>query len=35
VLAEVRATLAEHPDTAGRTDLALPYRVDAYWYERR
>ena len=35
VLAEVRATLAERPDTAGRTDLALPYRVDAYWCERQ
>jgi len=35
VLGEVRATLAAHPDTAGRTDLALPYRVDVYWCERQ
>jgi len=30
----VRATLARHPDTAGRRDLAIPYRVDASWCER-
>lgn len=35
VLDEVRAILATHPDTAGRDRLALPYRVDAYWCERR
>jgi SAM-dependent methyltransferase len=35
VLDETRAVLAIHPDVAGRTDLALPYRVDAYWCERR
>ena len=35
VLDEVRALLAQHPDTRGRTELAIPYRVDAYWCERR
>jgi SAM-dependent methyltransferase len=35
VLDEVRAALARHPDTAGRGDLAVPYRVDAYWCGRR
>jgi SAM-dependent methyltransferase len=34
VLDEVRAILAAHPDTVGRDELALPYRVDAYWCER-
>jgi ubiquinone/menaquinone biosynthesis C-methylase UbiE len=34
VLDEVRATLAEHPDTAGRSEIAIPYRVDAYWCEK-
>lgn len=34
VLGEVRAILASHPDTMGRAELALPYRVDAYWCER-
>ncbi len=34
VLDEIRAFLADHPDTAGRDALALPYRVDAYWCER-
>lgn len=34
VLDEVRAILATHPDAAGRDELALPYRVDAYWCER-
>ncbi len=34
VLDEIRVCLAGHPDTAGRGDLALPYRVDAYWCER-
>jgi SAM-dependent methyltransferase len=34
VLDEVRAVLATNPDTAGRHDLALAYRVDAYWCER-
>jgi SAM-dependent methyltransferase len=35
VLHEVRATLASHPDTAGRDEIAIPYRVDAYWCQRR
>jgi SAM-dependent methyltransferase len=34
VLDEVRATLAEHPDTAGRDEVPIPYRVDAYWCRR-
>jgi ubiquinone/menaquinone biosynthesis C-methylase UbiE len=34
VLDEVRATLAAHPDTAGRDEIAIPYRVDAYWCEK-
>ena len=34
VLDEVRALLATHPDTAGRDEIAIPYRVDAYWCER-
>jgi SAM-dependent methyltransferase len=34
VLEEVRAVLAEHPDTRGRADLHIPYRVDASWCER-
>lgn len=34
VLDEVRTMLATNPATAGRTELALPYRVDAYWCER-
>jgi SAM-dependent methyltransferase len=34
VLAEVREILATHPDTAGRTELRIPYRVDVYWCER-
>ena len=34
VLDEVRATLAAHPDTAGRNEIAIPYRVDAYWCEK-
>ncbi len=35
VLDEIDAVLAAHPDTAGRDELAIPYRVDAYWCERR
>jgi SAM-dependent methyltransferase len=35
VLAEVRALLASHPDTAGRPTLDLVYRTDLYWCERR
>jgi len=34
VLDEVRRLLATNPDTVGRTELAIPYRVDAYWCER-
>ncbi len=34
VLDEVRTLLADDPATAGRPELALPYRVDAYWTER-
>jgi SAM-dependent methyltransferase len=34
VLDEVRATLAAHPDTAGRDEIPIPYRVDAYWCQR-
>jgi SAM-dependent methyltransferase len=34
VLGEVSDLLATHPDTAGRTDLAVPYRVDCFWFER-
>jgi hypothetical protein len=34
VLDEVRDVLATHPDTAGRDELRIPYRVDAYWCER-
>lgn len=34
VLDEVRDVLATHPDTVGRTELAIPYRVDAMWCER-
>lgn len=35
VLDEVRHVLATHPDTEGRDELHIPYRVDAYWCERR
>jgi len=35
VLDEVRHLLATHPDTKGREELRIPYRVDAYWCERR
>jgi SAM-dependent methyltransferase len=35
VLDEVRAVLATHPLAAGRPTVAIPYRVDAYWSERR
>ena len=34
VLDEVRDVLATHPATRGRTAVAIPYRVDAYWCER-
>ena len=35
VLDEVRHVLATHPDASGRDELHIPYRVDAYWCERR
>jgi SAM-dependent methyltransferase len=34
VLDEVRRLLREDPATAGRSEVALPYRVDAFWLER-
>ena len=34
VLDEVRTLLSDDPATAGRSEVALPYRVDAYWTER-
>jgi hypothetical protein len=34
VLDEVRTLLETHPDTRGRPDLQIPYRVDALWCER-
>jgi SAM-dependent methyltransferase len=34
VLDEVRSVLETHPATTGRPELAIPYRVDAYWCER-
>jgi SAM-dependent methyltransferase len=33
-LEEIRDVLRNHPDTAGRDEVAIPYRVDAYWCER-
>lgn len=35
VLARVRALLDTHPETRDRETLALPYRADVYWTERR
>jgi SAM-dependent methyltransferase len=35
VLDEVRAVLERDPATSARDVVALPYRVDAYWVERR
>lgn len=35
VLEEVRAIIATHPQTRGRRTVAIPYRVGAYWCERR
>ncbi|HMF04940.1 MAG TPA: methyltransferase domain-containing protein [Acidimicrobiia bacterium] len=35
VLDDVRRVLATHPDAKGRQELHIPYRVDAYWCERR
>lgn len=34
VLECVRRVLSEHPDTRGRDQLRVPYRVDCYWTER-
>jgi hypothetical protein len=34
VLDEVRTLLLDDPATVGRDELALPYRVDAFWTER-
>ena len=35
VLEEVRELLAHHPQTKGRKELRIPYRVDCFWTERR
>ncbi len=35
VLREVRAVLDTDPATAGKDIMAIPYRVDVYWAERR
>jgi SAM-dependent methyltransferase len=35
VLDEITAVLAQHPDTASRAELEIPYRVDAYACERQ
>jgi len=34
VLDEVRRVLATNPESRGRTQLAVPYRVDCFWFER-
>jgi SAM-dependent methyltransferase len=34
VLAEVRDILASHPETTGRGELVIPYRVECLWCER-
>lgn len=34
VLDEVRQVLATHPDARGRAELAVPYRVDCFWFEQ-
>jgi SAM-dependent methyltransferase len=34
VLSEVREILGSHPETKGRDELRLPYRVDCLWCER-
>lgn len=34
VLGAVRGVLETHPDTVGRDELRVPYRVDCYWLER-
>jgi SAM-dependent methyltransferase len=35
VLEKVRRLLNEHPDTRGRRELRVPYRLDCYWTERQ
>jgi SAM-dependent methyltransferase len=35
ILDEIRSVLDHDPETAGKDTIALPYRVDAYWSERR
>jgi SAM-dependent methyltransferase len=35
VLDEVRTLLRDDPATAGKDQLVMPYRVDAYWAQRR
>jgi SAM-dependent methyltransferase len=35
VLEEVRRLLADDPALAGRSEVALPYRTDVYWYAKR
>ena len=35
VLENVRRLLDTHPDTRGRDELRVPYRVDCYWCRRR
>ena len=35
VLDEVRRLLADHPETRGKDELRVPYRVDCYWTERQ
>lgn len=35
VLEKVRRVLDTHPDTRGRHELRIPYRVDCYWTERQ
>ena len=34
VLDEVRVVLTTHPDARGRPELAVPYRVDCFWFRR-
>lgn len=34
VFDQVRDVLDTHPEIAGRSEFAIPYRVDAYWCER-
>jgi SAM-dependent methyltransferase len=35
VIDEIRTVLDTHPLSVGREQIAIPYRVDAYWCERR